>query len=150
MTTLFDYYNEDGTPWFSRAVLAYLQGHYKHILSPSWDEEKHEYKAKIGLTRYVNGREQGYTFSIMYDGWQKNYSVFCPCQWDGICLETFEQVSDFPYPWDLKEWSKHGPFQFEFTEDEVMKCAKFIYLNMNEELDKKIKEKWKQEKSYSE
>ena len=25
MTTLSDYYNEDGTPWFARAILAYIQ-----------------------------------------------------------------------------------------------------------------------------
>ena len=130
MTTLLDYYNEDGTPWFARCILAYIQGHDHYILRNSWNNESDEYEASLGLTRYMNGREQGYVFSIKYRGRQKNYAVFCPCQYDGICLETFEQVSDFPWPWDLKEWRKSGPFEHEYDLEDVIKCAKFIVCDM--------------------
>lgn len=68
-----NYYLNDGANWQAQAVLAYLRNNSIRVEDLTYDDE---YKANIRVGRYENCREQGYVFTLLYKGIQRNYAVY--------------------------------------------------------------------------
>lgn len=84
-------YLNDGANWQAQAVLAYLKGQKPYILDETWDSEHHIYNANLYVGRYENCREQGYVFSILYKGNQRNYAVYEHRNSDELCVVVFDK-----------------------------------------------------------
>ena len=134
--------------WCADLILTNLKHEVKGIIRPSYNNAEEKYQASISVCAYENGREHGYTFSIRYKHWQKNYSVFCPCQYDAICVQPFEQYSDTPYPWVELEWNKYNPSEEQYDESYkgAGEAAEFIANDMYESLHNVIIREGKGEK----
>lgn len=92
MTNIESYIN-DGANWQAQSVLAYLRATYKNAIRETWNEERKCYDARVGVGRYENCREQGYIFSILYKGKQRNYCVYEHRNSDDICVVVFDYIT---------------------------------------------------------
>ena len=88
-----DYYMNDGANWQAQAVLAYLRSAGVNAVGETWNSENKEYDANIEVGRYENCREQGYIFSVRYNGKQRNYAVYEHRNSDDLCVVVFDYKS---------------------------------------------------------
>jgi hypothetical protein len=126
--------------WAKMSVALYIRDEYKRYICQSYNDETDKLLAEVLISRYDGGREQGYVFSLKYNGKQKNYAIFSPCQYDGICLMMDDKVSENPDGWGDREWDKHAEHDKEFDDEQCVECAMFILDDMWNTLNKWIKE----------
>ena len=112
--------------WSTICVLAYIDSRYKEYISSTYNEQKDEYEAKLYVSRYDGGREQGFVFTLKYKDHQANYAVFNPCLYDALCVMHDEKVTDRPDGWGDRPWDKHQIHDKEFDYEECIFCAKYI------------------------
>jgi hypothetical protein len=88
-------YLHDGAGYQARAVLMFLQENAN--IKSSWNQEYKWYDANINVSRWENGREQGYIVSLMSKKFnptkQLNIAFFEHRNSDNICAIKWEQVS---------------------------------------------------------
>ena len=87
-------YMHDGANWQAQAVLAYLRATKSNAINETWNKERHCYDAEVYVGRYENCREQGYIFSVMYKGEQRNYCVYEHRNSDQLCVVVFDAISN--------------------------------------------------------
>jgi hypothetical protein len=104
----------DGACAASQAVLAYLR---KRSIEPSWNAERREYDAEPRVSRWENGREQGYVVWLRvpsYTGPQLNIAFFEHRNSNEICAVEFEastwnspRLDDIPesHPYHNSKWA---------------------------------------------
>ena len=131
MINIIDYLN-DGANWQAQAVLAYLKGQKGYILEDSWNEDLGAYMAKLFVGRYENCREQGYIFSIVYRGKQRNYAVYEHRNSDNLCVVVFDRLTlNTPTLDDVGDFMKD---KYDCTETypggEIERCGDYIAKDM--------------------
>lgn len=124
--------------WAEQAVALYIRDYYKRYICQTYNDGK--YEAEVLISRYDGGREQGYVFSLKYKDKQRNYAIFSPCLYDGMCLMMDDKVSENPDGWGDREWDKHAVHDKEYDEEDCVKCAIYILDNMSSTLNSWIKE----------
>lgn len=135
-------YITDGMPWQAQMVLAFIRGHYTYAVDGSYDKKSKDYKARIYVTNYNNGREHGYVVSVRYDyKKQKNYAFYEHCVSDNICLVMSYAFTDYSNGWDGKEWSKYE-HDMDFDCYDAVGCGKFIVEDIRKQIGK-----WEEEES---
>ena len=98
--------------WCANVILEYFYTHVTRYIPSKFIDN-----VECFGVPYENGREHGFTISVRYKKWQKNYTFFNPCQYDAICLQTFEEYGDDPYPWRTLPWDKYKPAEIEYDDD---------------------------------
>lgn len=128
-----DRYICDGADWQSRAVLAYLQGHYETMLNSVYVGKLYVYDAQIYVGRFSNGcfNSRGYFVTVIYK-WNKKQKTFAFFEHknvehlivlhndefvglDGITSSLFEK--DYPSKYD---------FDKEFEFGKIVECGSYI------------------------
>ena len=89
-------YLQDGANHQARAVLMFVQAYLN--IEGSWDKKLNEYAANVEVSRWYNGREQGYILSIRSKDYnrQLNIAFFEHRNSDNICAVRWEQLSMNP------------------------------------------------------
>lgn len=93
-TKIHEYFN-DGANYQAQAVLAALKGKIGDGIESSWNKEFSKYDAEVTVSRWENGREQGYVSTLR----SKNFSRQLNIAWfehrnsDPICAIRWEQVT---------------------------------------------------------
>jgi hypothetical protein len=67
--------NPDGAGFQAQAVLAYVRYHIGSGIEKSWDKTNHRYAAEPKVTRYDNGREQGYIVWLRSRDYTKQINI---------------------------------------------------------------------------
>lgn len=128
-----EHYLTDGACWQAQCVLAYLRSHHEEIVDGSWNTDTRSYSAYITVGRFENCREQGYIFSLRFEGRQRNYCVYEHRNIDNICIVVFdEQTINTPslnVVCDKMGGNKYNTTQ-DFSNEEVIECAKYIAEDM--------------------
>ena len=128
-------YITDGMPWQAQMVLAFIRGHYTYAVDESYDKDSRDYKAKIYVSNYNNGREHGYVVSVRYDYKnQKNYAFYEHCVSDNICLVMSYAYTDIPNGWDGTEWSKYDHDK-DFDCYDAVGCGKYIVEDIRKQIE---------------
>lgn len=83
-------YMHDGANWQAQSVLAYLRVTKENAIYKTWNKEFHKYDAGVEVGRYENCREQGYIFSVQYNGKQRNYCMYEHRNSDNLCVVVFD------------------------------------------------------------
>lgn len=85
-------YNNDGANYQAKAVLAFLQ---IFRIVESWDVDKRDYLAEPKVSRWENGREQGYVVMLTSADLSKqlNIAFFEHRNSDSICAVKWEQTT---------------------------------------------------------
>jgi hypothetical protein len=86
-------YMNDGANWQAQAVLAFIRANKESAVDDTWNDEFHEYDASVNVGRYENCREQGYVFSVLYKGKQRNYCVYEHRNSDELCVIVFDALT---------------------------------------------------------
>lgn len=150
MTEINSYLN-DGANWQAQAVLAYLRWDSSEILSKTWSDKQHCYTATLKVGRYENCREQGYVFTIEYNGEQRHYAVYEHRNSDSLIVLIANGFSmDTPsveFMWkehtdENGNTSKYG-YDKSFGWAEITKCCDFLEEDMKTFIDEIIEKEKK-------
>lgn len=130
----------DGANWQAQAVLAYLRGNEEYAIDKTWNPTVCKYDTCINVGRFENCREQGYVFSVRYNGSQINYAVYEHRNWDGICVVRFEQgtmntpeLGDVIVAMGDNKWG----YTVDFKNGEIVECGRWIIRNIQNFIDQK-------------
>lgn len=91
-----NHYLQDGANHQARAVLCFLQG---FNIEESWDKEYEVYKAEPKVSRWQNGREQGYIITMRTENYSRqiNIAFFEHRNSDSICaVKWLQSTMDAP------------------------------------------------------
>ena len=141
-----EHYNDDGANWQAQCVLAYLRSHYEIALEETYNSDRRDYDARLKVGRYENCREQGYVFSLCYEGNQRNYAVYEHRNSDNICVLISNQVTINTPSVDIM-WADKGENATKYDYDksfgyaEIFKCCNWIVHDMSQTISKWIEEK---------
>ena len=137
--TQIENYMHDGANWQAQAVLAYLREAKSNTINETWNEEYHCYDAEVYVGRYENCREQGYIFSVMYKGKQRNYCVYEHRNSDQLCVVVFDAISNGTPSKELV-WDAMGDNKWNFTKafgfGEIVPCGNYINKDIKEFINK--------------
>lgn len=127
--TQIENYMDDGANWQAQSVLAYLRVTKNGAINKTWNKEYHHYDAKINVGRYENCREQGYIFSVYYNGEQRNYCIYEHRNSDNICVVVFDAVT-INTPTNDMVFEAMGDSKWNFTKSfgygEIVSCGDYI------------------------
>lgn len=123
-----EYFN-DGAHWQAKVVLAYLQYRAEDVYYAS------QYKTEICISRYKNCREQGYVFTLNYNGKQRHYAVYEHRNSDKLCVLISNKLSmgtpDVDTMWaDKPENATKYDVDASFKWGDYMKCGDYILEDM--------------------
>lgn len=141
-------YLNDGADWQAQSVLCYLRSIKESIVEKTWSESTHNYEALIYVRGYENCREQGYVFTISYEGEYKHYAVYEHRNCDKLIVLINEGFSmntpSVDFMWDghdenrkPQEWCYDKDFGF----GEIIRCGDFIAESMKKFIDDVIAKK---------
>ena len=152
MNVKIDRYQYDGACWQAQAVLAYLRSYHHTAIEESWNSDKKRYDAEIYCGRYENCREQGYVFSLYYNGNVRHYAVYEHRNSDDIIVLISTQHSintpSIETMWkDKGENASKYDYDKEFSYDEIIDCGEWIIKDMQKHLSKWIQEEKKEDES---
>ena len=137
--TQIENYMHDGANWQAQAVLAYLREAKSNTINETWNEEYHCYNAEVYVGRYENCREQGYIFSVMYKGEQRNYCVYEHRNSDQLCVVVFDAISNGTPSKELV-WDAMGDNKWNFTKafgfGEIVSCGNYINKDIKDFINK--------------
>jgi hypothetical protein len=132
-------YMHDGANWQAQAVLAYLRATKSDTINETWNKEYHCYDAEVYVGRYENCREQGYIFSVRYNGKQRNYCVYEHRNSDQICVVVFDALTT-DTPQKELVWNAMGDNKWNFTKSfgfgEIVSCGDYIVEDIKEFINK--------------
>lgn len=142
MNVNIEHYLEDGANWQAKLVMVYLQYRTQEVLDVVWDKEKRKSDATIYVGRYENCREQGYVFTLYYNGKQRHYAVYEHRNSDTLCVlisnvpSIFGNTPDVGIMWaDKPENATKYDFDAGFACGDYEKCVDFIVENMKDALN---------------
>lgn len=134
-------YMHDGANWQAQAVLAYLRTTKNNAIDKTWIKENKCYDASVEVGRYENCREQGYIFSVLYKGEQRNYCVYEHRNSDHLCVVVFDAISNGTPSKELV-WDAMGDNKWNFTKafgfGEIVSCGDYIIGDIKEFINKVI------------
>lgn len=137
-------YMHDGANWQAQSVLAYLRVTKNNAIDKTWNEERRCYDARVGVGRYENCREQGYIFSVQYNGEQRNYCVYEHRNSDDLCVVVFDGVTIntpmLKMVCDAMEDSKWN-YTKAFHCGQIMECGDYILDDVKKWIDGLIENK---------
>ena len=150
MTEIKSYFN-DGANWQAQAVLAYLRWDNSEILLKTWSDNYHRYMATLKVERYENGREQGYVFTIEYNGNQRHYAVYEHRNSDALIVLIANGFSmntpnvDFMWKEHADENGHTSKYDYDksFGWAEITKCCDFLEEDMKHFIDEIIEKEKK-------
>lgn len=95
MSTKIQEYLNDGARYQAQAVLAALKGEIGDGIESSWNKEFHNYDAEITVSRWENGREQGYVSTLRSKDYRRQLNIawFEHRNSDNICAVRWEQLT---------------------------------------------------------
>lgn len=132
-------YMHDGANWQAQAVLAYLRVTKNNAIGNTWDDECKSYLADVFVGRYENCREQGYIFSVRYNGRQRNYAVYEHRNSDDLCVVVFDAISTSTPAAELV-WDAMGDSKWNYTKafgcGEIVSCGDYILDDMKDFIEK--------------
>lgn len=132
-------YMNDGANWQAQAVLAYLRVTKNNAINKTWNEKFHKYDAEVCVGRYENCREQGYIFSVLYNGEQRNYAVYEHRNSDQLCVVVFNALTKNTPQKELV-WDAMGDSKWNYTKafgfGEIVSCGDYIVKDMKEFINK--------------
>lgn len=132
-------YMHDGANWQAQSVLAYLRVTKNNAINKTWNKEYHRYDAEVNVGRYENCREQGYIFSVQYNGKQRNYAVYEHRNSDQLCVVVFDAISNYTPRKELV-WDAMGDNKWNFTKSfgygEIVSCGDYIIEDIKEFINK--------------
>lgn len=132
-------YMHDGANWQAQAVLAYLRVTKNNAICNTWDDKNQKYLADVFVGRYENCREQGYIFSVQYNGEQRNYCVYEHRNSDQLCVVVFD-VLTLDTPQKELVWDAMGDSKWNYTKafgcGEIASCCDYIIEDMKEFINK--------------
>lgn len=132
-------YMHDGANWQAQSVLAYFRVTKNNAIDKTWNKEYHRYDAEVNVGRYENCREQGYIFSVRYNGKQRNYAVYEHRNSDQLCVVVFDAISNYTPRKELV-WDAMGDNKWNFTKSfgfgEIVSCGDYIIEDMKEFINK--------------
>jgi len=135
---------EDGANWQAQSVLAYLRVTKNNAIDKTWNKEFREYDARVEVGRYENCREQGYIFSVQYNGEQRNYCVYEHRNSDDLCVVVFDAVT-INTPTNDMVFEAMGDSKWNYTKafpcGQIMECGDYILDNMKKWINGLIKNK---------
>lgn len=128
-------YMHDGANWQAQAVLAYLRVIKNDAIYESWNKTRCRYDAEVVVGRYENCREQGYIFSVVYDGEQRNYCVYEHRNSDQLCVVVFDGLTINTPTLDMV-CDAMGDSKCNYTKafdyGEIVSCGDYIVEDMKE------------------
>ena len=137
--TNIENYMHDGANWQAQAVLAYLRVTKDGAINETWNKEFHKYDASVVVGRYENCREQGYIFSVLYNGEQRNYCVYEHRNSDNLCVVVFDAVT-INTPTNDILFKAMGDSKWNFTKafgyGEIVSCGDYIIDDIKEFINK--------------
>lgn len=132
-------YMHDGANWQAQAVLAYLRVTKNNAINKTWNKEFCKYDASVEVGRYENCREQGYIFSILYKGEQRNYCVYEHRNSDDLCVVVFDAVT-INTPTKDMVFEAMGDSKWNYTKafgyGEIVSCGDYIIDDIKEFINK--------------
>lgn len=134
-------YMHDGANWQAQSVLAYIRNTKNYSIDKTWNKEFHKYDASVEVGRYENCREQGYIFSVLYKGNQRNYCVYEHRNSDDLCVVVFDAVTiNTPTNDIVFEAMKDSKWNYtkSFTCGQITECGDYIVEDMKEFINKVI------------
>lgn len=138
-------YLDDGANWQAKAVLAYLQGHATTPVESSFNNRCGEYDAKLYVFRYDNGREHGYTISVVYNySKQIHFSFFEGRNSDNIIVIHSNEYSGLEVPtgeFMNKNYKSKFDYDKSFYCCQFKECGKYIIDEIKKFVDSCVKEK---------
>lgn len=143
MTDIENYMN-DGANWQAQSVLAYLRVTKGNAIDKTWNKEFHKYDASVEVGRYENCREQGYIFSVLYKGMQRNYCVYEHRNSDDLCVVVFDAVTINTPPNNMV-FEAMGDSKWNYTKafpcGQIMECGDYILDDIKKWIDGLIENK---------
>lgn len=137
--TQIENYMHDGANWQAQSVLAYLRVTKNNAINKTWNKEFHKYDADVFVGRYENCREQGYIFSVLYKGEQRNYCVYEHRNSDDLCVVVFDAVT-INTPTNDMVFEAMGDNKWNYTKafgfGEIVSCGDYIIEDMKEFINK--------------
>lgn len=137
--TRIEYYMNDGANWQAQAVLAYLRATKNNAIDKTWNKEFHKYDASVVVGRYENCREQGYIFSVQYEGEQRNYCVYEHRNSDDLCVVVFDALT-MNTPVKELVWDAMGNSKWNYTKafgfGEIVSCGDYIIEDIKDFINK--------------
>lgn len=134
-------YMHDGANWQAQSVLAYLRVTKNNAINKTWNKRFHKYDASVEVGRYENCREQGYIFSVLYKGEQRNYCVYEHRNSDDLCVVVFDAVT-INTPTNDMLFEAMGDSKWNYTKafgfGEIVSCGDYILEDMKEFINKVI------------
>lgn len=134
-------YMHDGANWQAQSVLAYLRVTKNDAINKTWNKKFLKYDASVEVGRYENCREQGYIFSVLYNGEQRNYCVYEHRNSDDLCVVVFDAATINTPTNDMvceamgdSKWNYMKAFGF----GEIVSCGDYIIEDMKEFVNKAI------------
>lgn len=139
-----EYYMHDDANWQAQSVLAYMRFAKDYAISSSWNTEFHKHDASIKVGRYENCREQGYIFSILYKGKQRNYCVYEHRNSDNLCVVVFDGVTINTPTLEMVS-NAMGDSKWNYTKafhcGQIMDCGDYILDDMKKWIESLIENK---------
>jgi hypothetical protein len=137
-------YMNDGANWQAQCVLAYLRATKNNAVDKTWNKEYKLYEAEVCVGRYENCREQGYIFSVRYDGKQRNYCVYEHRNSDELCVVVFDALTINTPTLDMVS-DAMGDNKWNYTKafpcGQIMECGDYILDNIRKWIDGLIENK---------
>jgi len=134
-------YMHDGANWQAQSVLAYLRVTKNNAINKTWNKEFYKYDASVEVGRYENCREQGYIFSVLYKGEQRNYCVYEHRNSDDLCVVVFDAVT-INTPTNDMVFEAMGDSKWNYTKafgfGEIVSCGDYIVEDVKEFINKVI------------
>ena len=142
--TRIEYYMNDDANWQAQSVLAYLRVTKNNAIDKTWNKEYKCYDAKVDVGRYENCREQGYIFSVRYNGEQRNYCVYEHRNSDDLCVIVFDAVT-INTPTNDMVFDAMGDNKWNYTKafpcGQIMECGDYILDNIRKWINGLIENK---------
>lgn len=127
---------DDGANWKAQAILAIIRGRLYDVIDSTFDKDYYDkYHANVNVGRYENCREQGYVFTLSYDGKQiKHYAVYEHSNSDQICILCQTGVSMNTPNADFMFGPNRGKYDVDksFSYNQVMEAADWIINDMKD------------------
>ena len=131
-------YMNDGANWQAQSVLAYLRVTKNDAINKTWNKEFCKYHASVEVGRYENCREQGYIFSVQYNGEQRNYCVYEHRNSDDLCVVVFDGLTINTPTLDMvidamgyNKWN----YRKAFPCGQIVDCGDYILDDMKKWID---------------
>ena len=135
-------YLNDGANWQAQAVLAYIRGNIAQFREGTWNPIANDYEVEVFVSRYENGREQGYMVSAIYR-WnkQKTFAFYEHQNVDRLNVRHYDgtlmiEASSSSSIYD--KYESKSDYDKDFACGEIKQCGDYIIGELKKFVDECI------------